>query len=121
MFLTHSKTGWKSDSCLCRTRVIKCHYLALVCPFDRVLGSAIEVGVASAYSFDQSLLGAAGHAISMATKILIKCENCGDKNLERTETEEGHAWVCARFKVSHDAAAPLSFLRVHAAQESFYR
>jgi hypothetical protein len=31
-------------------------------------------------------------------KVLIKCENCMEKNLERTETEEGFAWVCPRFK-----------------------
>jgi hypothetical protein len=34
----------------------------------------------------------------MPPKIPVKCENCGDKKLERTETEEGHAWVCPRFK-----------------------
>jgi formylmethanofuran dehydrogenase subunit E len=31
-------------------------------------------------------------------KIAVKCENCMEKILERTETEEGHAWVCPRFK-----------------------
>lgn len=34
----------------------------------------------------------------MAAKISVKCENCMEKNLERTETEEGHAYVCPRFK-----------------------
>ena len=32
------------------------------------------------------------------TKPRIKCESCDEKFLERTETEEGHAWVCPRFK-----------------------
>ena len=34
----------------------------------------------------------------MTSKVHVKCDKCLEKNLERTETEEGHAWVCPRFK-----------------------
>ncbi len=39
-----------------------------------------------------------GGAAIPPAKVAIKCENCLEKKLERTETEEGFAWVCSRFK-----------------------
>ncbi len=42
--------------------------------------------------------GGGGGAAMPPAKVAIKCENCLEKKLERTETEEGFAWVCPRFK-----------------------
>ena len=42
--------------------------------------------------------GGGGGAAMPTAKVAIKCENCLEKKLERTETEEGFAWVCSRFK-----------------------
>ena len=35
--------------------------------------------------------------MASSSKVHVKCENCLEKNLERTETEDGFAWVCPRY------------------------